>query len=255
MGRQPDIGGLRPALHRRQRPALVGGAGRQHRHRRDRLPRLRSDRRVDHPDLWLRQQRRRHRRRRRLDVRHRPAHRLSCRQARPRYRSADARRGLRLSRLDPHLAHLRELHLPAFLGRSHDHGGRAHRHDRHADERRLSGQRPRRHSHRALRHERHHPVPDRDPRHMDRAASRADYLHPLVRPVRAGAMVALHGSAWCARWQRKPALFRLRPLHPSVPAAPDRRAGGLSPLPAQREKKSARANGGRRCWPGGRAGR
>ncbi len=111
LGRARDHGGLRPALHAAQLSQLERNARGQHRLRRGLLPHPRSGGGHAARAVRLPQCRARHPRHRADHLPGRPADQRLRRAPRARHGPAHARRGLRLHRLDDHLAHLRELHL------------------------------------------------------------------------------------------------------------------------------------------------
>ena len=122
LGRRRNAGRLRAALHAAQFPQVVGNARRQHRFRRRLLSRTGSRWRHHAGRCRLRQRLLGHPRHRPDHFPDRPADQLHRRQTRPRHGSVDARRRLRLHRLDHHLTDLRFVHLHLLRPRSGDHG-------------------------------------------------------------------------------------------------------------------------------------
>ena len=121
MGRQPDIGGLRPALHRARGASFLTGSDRQHGAGCDLLPGAGSDRWSHHHELRLHQCNA-------CDpgcvLGHAGHRHPDCLQRRPLrggHRSPDPRRGFRLSRLHRDLTDLCLLHLPLLRHRGGDH--------------------------------------------------------------------------------------------------------------------------------------
>ena len=164
----------------------------------------------------------------------RPADRLSCRQMRHRHRPADARRRLRLYRLDHHLADLRLLHLHLLCDRSRDPRDRARDVLRHSAPGRLSHQRRRHHSAGDLRHHADQPFPVVDAAAVDHSS------HPAVRGDRLRQPALLCGVDQVCRRARQPcrasrsAAVRHRRLGGVLAGGADRRAGRLPALPAAR---------------------
>ncbi len=257
MGRQPDAGGLRAALHGRSVPA-AGRPGRSANtaHRRHRLPRLRGDRGGDHAGLWLLEQRRGDRRGGGADVRRRLAHRLSCR---PAGLDIDLlTRGAGFGYLGSTITSLiyasftfllfsveasimavalsAMFHMPMSL--------------------RCILQLADRHSDRALRHRAPSRASSSSPSRSGccsssrRSATSSGSAEPALDRWSSSA-----GQFGRSGWQRQPALFRPALLHAPVTPAADRRAGGLSALPAERGRASAVRAGGRRWLRAARAGR
>ena len=132
LGRERDDGGLRAALHAAQLSQVVGAAGGQHGVRRGVVPRARGGRCDLARAVWLSQCVLGDRRNRRDHLRRRAADQRLCRAPRPRHGSADARCGLRLHRLDPHVVDLRVVHLHLLRARGGDHGVRARARVRHS---------------------------------------------------------------------------------------------------------------------------
>ena len=243
---------------------MVRRPRRQYGARRDLFPGAGSDRRHHHAELRRHQRHRRHPRRQRHHLLLRPADRLSCRQMRHRYRPADARRRLRLYRLDHHLADLRLLHLHLLRARGGHPRNRAGDVLRHPAPDRLSHQRGRHHSAGDLRHHPDQPLPAVDAAALDHPA------HPPLRGDRLRQSALVHGMAeirrrawrrraaisicccsaprprWCFRWWRRSASRSTSCGSCRATAAPRaRRGGSRCSAPAPAGSSSARSSC---CW-------
>jgi hypothetical protein len=252
MGRQPDAGRLRAALHRQKRPPLVRAARRQHGVGLNLFPGAGGDRRHHHRRLWVHQQRGGDPGGEFADLRDQPADMLLRRTRRRRYRPAHARGGVRLYRLDHHIADLRELHVHLLRHRGGDRGVDAGIVLRHSLVAWI-------HLHRrgggAVGDAWHHadqPVPALDAAGVagaerDRAGRRGGGASGLDR-----GLDALRGHRRDRDGKFQSDLFRRRRVHPAGADHADRRAGRLSALhAAARHWAAQRVVGGA---AGGRAG-
>jgi hypothetical protein len=140
-----------------------------------------SHRRVDHGQLRLHQRHCRHRRRRYPHPADQFADRLLRIDLRRGYRSAHARRRLRLSRIDHHLVDLCLLHLPLLRHRSGDHVARLRNVFGHPAFHRLRAELFDRDSVSDAWHHVHQPFSVLDAAGMDRAASPALCLYRVHR--------------------------------------------------------------------------
>ena len=201
---------------------------------RDLVPGAGGDRRNHHPQLWRHQRHRGHSGRQRHHLLLRPADRLPCRQMRHRHRPADARRRLRLHRLDHHLADLRLLHLHLLCDRGGHSRHRAGDVLRNSAPDRLSHQRRRHHSPGHARHHPDQPLPVVDAAALDHSS------HPALRGDRLGQSALLCGVDQIsrrARRSRRPsrsAAVRDRRIGGVLAGGADRRTGRLPALPAAR---------------------
>ncbi len=213
---------------------MVRRPRRQHRARRDLVPGPGGDRRHHHTQLRRHQRHRGHPRRQRHYLLLRAADRLSRRQMRHRHRSPDARRRLRLHRLDHHLADLRLLHLHLLCDRGGHSRNRPGDVLRHPAPDRLSDQRGRHHSAGHLRHHADQPLSIVDAAALDHSS------HPALRRDRLRESALLCGMdeirrrARQCRWPSRSVAVRHRRLRGVLAGGADRRAGRLPALPAAR---------------------
>ncbi|OIQ66937.1 hypothetical protein GALL_514900 [mine drainage metagenome] len=211
---------------------MVRGPRRQHCAWRHFVPRAGGDRRHDHAQLRRHQCCHGHPRRQRHHFLLRPADRLSRRQMRHRHRSSDARRRLRLHRLDDYLADLRILHLHFLCDRSRHSRNRAGNVFRNPAPGRLPHQRRRHHSAGHPRHHADQPLPVVDTAAVDRSS------HHALRGDRLRQSALLYGvDKICRRaWQRcgpsRSVIVRHRRFGGVFAGGADRRAGRLSALPS-----------------------
>ena len=234
MGRQPDPGRLRVALHRQERAPLVGRARRQHGARRDLLPGARGDRGDDHAEIRNAERDGRHPGRQRRHFRLRPADRLLRRPLWGGHRSPDPRRRFWIHWLDRHVAHLRLFYLHLLRHRIRHPFDGARTLFRIAAPDRLFHQRDRDHPIGHLRHHADQPVPIVHPAVLgaaEPASVRRDRLwrsrrlhpmEPLLRPARRPIRRAKPPPVWKRR------IGRL------CNGGAGRRTGRLSPLSAAR---------------------
>ena len=182
VGREPDTGGLCAALHRQACAEMVELLGGEHGDRSGLVPRARGHRRLDHHQLRLRQCDQRHPGSRRADLPHLPADCLLRRDLWGRHRPAHAWRGLRLHRLDHHIADLRLVHVPVLRHRGGDHVARAGDVLRRPIVHRLCAELTDRHSAGDPRHHLHQPPAALDAADLDRAAPHSVRVHRHGRP-------------------------------------------------------------------------
>ena len=213
---------------------MVRGPRRQHRAGRHLVPGAGGHRWHDHAQLRRHQRRRSHPRRQRHHFLLRPADRLPRREMRHRYRSSDARRRLRLHRLNDYLADLRILHVYFLCDRSGDPRNRAGDVLRNPAPARLPHQRR---CHHSAGHPRHHadqPLSAVDAAAVDRASHHALRGDRLRQSALLCGVDQICRRAWQPCGSSRSAAVRHCRLGRVFPGGADRRAGRLSALPSAR---------------------
>ena len=224
---------------------MVERPGGEHGHRSGFLPRPGSDRRIDRHQLRLRQRHRRDPDRRRAHFPDQHSDRLLCVALRRRHRPADARRRLRLHRLDHHLADLCLVHVPVLRDRSRDHVARPGDVLRDPAVHRLHHQFAGRHPAGHARHHADQPFPGLDAAVLAVPAPAAVRLHRLLRATLVRGMDAVSRHRRIERGDIQPPAVRHRLDRGVLADRADRRAGGLPALPAAARCKAAVALVGR----------
>jgi hypothetical protein len=169
-----------------------------------------------------------------------------------RHRPADAWGGLRLHRLDHHLADLRFLHFHFFRDRSRNPGFSARDVLRHSPPDRLSHQRGGDHSAGDIRHHADQPLPALDAAALDCPAHHAVCGHRLRQPAFVYAVAELCRRARQPRWPPRPVSVRHGGLGGVFAGRADRRAGRFPALSAARSANVATklVDCADRRWPG-----